>query len=54
MTRTDKSDHDVTYTHSGDPRAAGTPTTGVPINPTGKGVDAVRHPNTGRFEKGKR
>lgn len=49
-------DHKVHYTGSGDRRASGVPTTGVPVNPTGKGAPPVlRHPNTGKFQpRGKR
>lgn len=45
-----KADHEVRYTHSGDPRAAGVPTTGVPVNPTGEGTpEVLRHPNSGHY-----
>jgi hypothetical protein len=49
-------DHHVHYTGSGDPRASGVPTTGVPVNPTGKGApEVLRHPNSGHYmPKGKR
>jgi hypothetical protein len=50
----DKTKHDVHYVNSGDPRASGIPTTGVPKSPTSKDAGPTRHPNSGKFTgKGK-